>query len=121
MDGIGKSKIGKILLRMWFPMLVFTIFMFLLIGKEELYGRFLSNFSEWVGSFFEYGSQIGVWLSGAFLMRFVNVFIWDGLIPGFRVAPSLACPKILRGCYFLASRAWGLWLLFLISQLQEFG
>ena len=98
MDGIGKSKIGKILLRMWFPMLVFTIFMFLLIGKEELYGRFLSNFSGVGRVIFEYGSQIGVWLSGAFLMqRFVNVFIWDGLISGISGRPVPRLPKRFYG------------------------
>ena len=55
--------------------------MILLIGKDQLYDRFLANFSGVGRIIFEYGSQIGVWLSGAFLaQRFVSVFVWDGVI-----------------------------------------
>ena len=91
---MGKTILG------WFPMIVFSIFMFLLVGKNELYSRFLDNFSGVGRVIFEYGSQIGVWLSGAFLaQRFVTVFVLDGVIAVFwESAPRL--PKDLPGCSF---------------------
>ena len=60
MDGvkIGPTKLGKTLLRMWFPFVVFSIFMILLIGKNELYDRFLANFSGVGRVIFEYGSRL---------------------------------------------------------------
>ena len=103
MDGvkIGETKLGKTLLRMWFPFVVFSIFMILLIGKDELYGRFLANFSGVGRVIFEYGSQIGVWLSGAFLVqRFVTVFVWDGVIAGISGRPVPRLPKDFTGMLF---------------------
>ena len=100
MDGvkIGETKMGKTLLRMWFPFVVFSIFMTLLVGKEELYSRFLANFSGVGRVIFEYGSQIGVWLSGAFLVqRSVTVFVWDGVIAGISGRPVPRLPKDFTG------------------------
>ena len=79
---------------MWFPLFVFSIFMILLVGKDELYARFLANFSGVGKVIFEYGSQIGVWLSGAFLaQRFFTVFVWDGVIAGISGRPFHGCQK----------------------------
>ena len=103
MDGVNirETKLGKTLLRMWFPFVVFSIFMILLIGKDELYGRFLANFSGVGRVIFEYGSQIGVWLSGAFLVqRFVTVFVWDGVIAGISGRPVPRLPKDFTGMLF---------------------
>ena len=103
MDGvkIGETKLGKTLLRMWFPIVVFSIFMILMIGKDELYDRFLANFSGVGRVIFEYGSQIGVWLSGAFLVqRFVTVFVWDGVIAGISGRPVPRLPKDFTGMLF---------------------
>ena len=103
MDGvkIGETKLGKTLLRMWFPIVVFSIFMILMIGKDELYDRFLANFSGVGRVIFEYGSQIGVWLSGAFLVqRFVTVFVWDGVIAGISGRPVPRLPKDFTGMIF---------------------
>ena len=103
MDGvkIGETKLGKTLLRMWFPFVIFSIFMILLIGKDELYDRFLANFSGVGRVIFEYGSQIGVWLSGAFLVqRFVTVFVWDGVIAGISGRPVPRLPKDFTGMLF---------------------
>ena len=103
MDGvkIGETKLGKTLHRMWFPFVVFSIFMILLIGKDELYDRFLANFSGVGRVIFEYGSQIGVWLSGAFLVqRFVTVFVWDGVIAGISGRPVPRLPKDFTGMLF---------------------
>lgn len=100
MDGvkIGETKMGKTLLRMWFPFVVFSIFMTLLVGKDELYSRFLANFSGVGRVIFEYGSQIGVWLSGAFLVqRSVSVFVWDGVIAGISGRPVPRLPKDFTG------------------------
>ena len=79
MDGevTVNGKLGRVLLRIWFPVIVFSIFMSMLIGRDELYSSFLSNFSGVGKVIFEYGSQIGVWMSGAFLaQRFFTVFVW---------------------------------------------
>ena len=65
-DGItSDGKMGKSILRIWFPLMVFAIFMTMVIGRDELYSRFLSNFSGVGRVIFEYGSQMGVWFSGA--------------------------------------------------------
>ena len=94
MDGEikGKGAVGEILLRIWFPLSLFAACMSLLIAKDELYVRFLSSFSGVFQVIFEYGSQIGVWLSGAFLVqRFISVVVWDGMIAGIsgRAVPRL--------------------------------
>jgi small-conductance mechanosensitive channel/CRP-like cAMP-binding protein len=92
------GKLGKSMLRIWFPLTVFTIFMMMVVGKEELYSRFLSNFSGVGRVIFEYGSQIGVWFSGAFLaQRFISIFVWDGVVAGIsgRMVPRL--PKDFTG------------------------
>lgn len=103
MDGevTVNGKLGRVLLRIWFPVIVFSIFMSMLIGRDELYSSFLSNFSGVGKVIFEYGSQIGVWMSGAFLaQRFFTVFVWDGLIAGIsgRSVPRL--PKDFTGMLF---------------------
>ena len=103
MDGmkLGEGKMRKTVLRMWFPMMVFSIFMLLLVGKNELYSRFLDNFSGVGRVIFEYGSQIGVWLSGAFLaQRFVTVFVWDGVIARISGRPVPRLPKDFTGMLF---------------------
>ena len=88
-------------MRMWFPLFVFSVFLMLLIGKEELYGRFLANFSGVGRVIFEYGSQIGLWLSGAFLaQRFFTVFVWDGVIAGISGRPVPRLPKDFTGMLF---------------------
>ena len=95
------GKMGGILMRMWFPLFVFSVFLMLLIGKEELYSRFLANFSGVGKVIFEYGSQIGVWLSGAFLaQRFFTIFVWDGVIAGISGRPVPRLPKDFTGMLF---------------------
>ena len=98
-DGItSDGKMGKSILRIWFPLMVFAIFMTMVIGRDELYSRFLSNFSGVGRVIFEYGSQMGVWFSGAFLaQRFISVFVWDGVVAGIsgRTVPRL--PKDFTG------------------------
>ena len=110
MDGIKieETKMGKILHRLWFPVVVFSIFMILLIGKDQLYDRFLANFSGVGRIIFEYGSQIGVWLSGAFLaQRFVSVFVWDGVIAKISGRPVPRLPKDFTGMLFFGIALYG--------------
>ena len=102
-DGVKTldGNMWRVWIRMWFPLLVFSIFMILLVGKDELYSRFLANFSGVGKVIFEYGSQIGVWLSGAFLaQRFFTVFIWDGVIAGISGRPVPRLPKDFTGMLF---------------------
>ena len=102
-DGVKiiEGKMGRVWMRMWFPLFVFSIFMILLIGKDELYSRFLANFSGVGKVIFEYGSQIGVWLSGAFLaQRFFTIFVWDGVIAGVSGRPVPRLPKDFTGMLF---------------------
>ena len=62
MDGVITSggKISRNLVKIWFPLSLFALFMVMVVGKEELYDRFLSNFSDVGRIIFDYGSQIGV-------------------------------------------------------------
>ena len=48
---IGETKLGKTLLRMWFPLVVFSIFMILLIGKMSCMIVFWQISLEWAGLF----------------------------------------------------------------------
>jgi hypothetical protein len=57
---------------------------------------------------FEYGSQIGVWLSGAFLaQRFFTVFVWDGVIAGISGRPVPRLPKDFTGMLFFGIAGMG--------------
>lgn len=91
-----------LLARLWIPVSAFLFFLISIVSKEELLARFLGNASIVVHQIVEYGSQIGLWLSTAFLVqRMVTVFIWDGLITGIsgRSVPRL--PKDVTGiCIF---------------------
>lgn len=109
-DGVKilDGKMGRVWRRIWFPLLVFSIFMILLVGKNELYNRFLANFSGVGKVIFEYGSQIGVWLSGAFLaQRFFTVFVWDGVIAGISGRPVPRLPKDFTGMLFFGIAGMG--------------
>ena len=109
-DGVKilDGKMGRVWMRMWFPLLVFSVFMILLVGKDELYSRFLANFSGVGKVIFEYGSQIGVWLSGAFLaQRFFTVFVWDGVIAGISGRPVPRLPKDFTGMLFFGIAGMG--------------
>ena len=69
-----------LLARLWIPVSAFLFFLISIVSKEELLARFLGNASLVVHQVVEYGTQIGLWLSTAFLVqRMVTVFIWDGL------------------------------------------
>ena len=109
-DGVKilDGKMARVWMRMWFPLFVFSIFMILLVGKDELYARFLANFSGVGKLIFEYGSQIGVWLSGAFLaQRFFTVFVWDGVIAGISGRPVPRLPKDFTGMLFFGIAGMG--------------
>lgn len=84
-------RIGK---RLVLPSFIFCFFLFFLMSKDELVEKFLGNVSSVVQSGLAYGSQIGMWLSGAFLVqRLITVFFWDGLIAGISSRPVPRLPK----------------------------
>ena len=90
----GSRSLG----RMWFPLLIFVAFLTALLSHEELVSRFLGNASLIARNTFVYGVQIGIWVSGAFLVqRGITTFFWDGLIPNLtgRRVPRL--PKDITG------------------------
>ncbi len=69
--------------RLWIPLSFFLFFLVSIFSKEELLLHFLGNASLIVKQVIEYGIQVGLWLSTAFLVqRMTTVFIWDGLISG---------------------------------------
>ena len=77
----------------------FLVLFFLasILSREELLARFLGNASNVVRQTIEYGSQIGLWLSAAFLVqRMITIFIWDGLISGISGRPIPRLPKDVR-------------------------
>ena len=84
-------RIGK---RLVLPSFIFCFFFFFLMSKDELVEKFLGNVSSVVESGLAYGSQIGMWLSGAFLVqRLITVFFWDGLLAGISGRPVPRLPK----------------------------
>lgn len=91
-----------LLTRLWFPLSAFLFFFLSILSKEEMLARFLGNASVVVIQVVEYGSQIGLWLSSAFLIqRMVTVFIWDGLIAGISGRPVPRLPKdVTAMCIF---------------------
>ena len=92
----SKQEIPVIFLltKFWIPMSAFFFFLISIVSKEELLARFLGNASLVVRQVVEYGSQIGLWLSTAFLVqRMITVFIWDGLITGISGRPVPRLPK----------------------------
>jgi len=80
--------------RLWIPLSVFLFFLVSIFSKEELLERFLGNASLVVHQVVLYGTQIGLWMSSAFLIqRMVTVFVWDGLISGISGRPVPRLPK----------------------------
>lgn len=84
--------------RLIFPSLIFFFFLAFLLSHEELTQKFLGNVSEIIILCFYYGSQIGLWLSAAFLVqRLFTVFLWDGLITQISGRPVPRLPKDITG------------------------
>ena len=82
------------LAKLWIPVSLFLFFLASILSREELLERFLGNASNVVRQTIEYGSQIGLWLSAAFLVqRMITIFIWDGLISGFPADQSRVYPR----------------------------
>jgi small-conductance mechanosensitive channel len=80
--------------RLWIPLSVFLFFLVSIFSNEELLERFLGNASMIVHQVVLYGTQIGLWMSSAFLFqRMVTVFVWDGLISGISGRPVPRLPK----------------------------
>ena len=89
--------------RLWIPLSFFLFFLVSIASKEELFVRFLGNASLVVRDIVEYGSQIGLWVSTAFLaQRLITVFVWDGLIAGISGRPVPRLPKDVTAlCVFV--------------------
>ena len=86
----------SVLTRIWLPAAVFAAFLLALFNRQELVDRFLENASFLTRNLVEYGVQIGVWLSAAFLMnRLVGVLFWDGFIGRLSERPVPRLPRDL--------------------------
>ena len=94
--------------RLWIPLSVFLFFLVSIFSKEELLERFLGNASLVVHQVVLYGTQIGLWMSSAFLIqRMVTVFVWDGLISGISGRPVPRLPKDVTALsYFWCGPHW---------------
>ena len=78
------------------PATVFAVFLLALFNRQELVDRFLENANFLTRNFVEYGVQIGVWLSAAFLInRLVGVLFWDGFIGRLSDRPVPRLPRDL--------------------------
>ena len=96
------------LAKLWIPVSLFLFFLASILSREELLERFLGNASNVVRQTIEYGSQIGLWLSAAFLVqRMITIFIWDGLISGISGRPIPRLPKDVTGIIVFALAAVG--------------
>ncbi len=94
--GAGKTaeSTAVAISKLWIPVGIFLFFLLSIFSREELLDRFLGNASTIVRQVFEYGTQIGLWLSAAFLVqRLITVFVWDGLISGISGRPIPRLPK----------------------------
>ncbi len=86
----------SVLTRIWLPAAVFAAFLLALFNRQELVDRFLENASFLTHNLVEYGVQIGVWLSAAFLVnRLVGVLFWDGFIGRLSERPVPRLPRDL--------------------------
>lgn len=86
----------SVLTRIWLPATVFAVFLLGLFNRQELVDRFLENANFLTRNFVEYGVQIGVWLSAAFLInRLVGVLFWDGFIGRLSDRPVPRLPRDL--------------------------
>ena len=86
----------SVLTRIWLPATVFAVFLLALFNRQELVDRFLENANFLTRNFVEYGVQIGVWLSAAFLMnRMIGVLFWDGFIGRLSDRPVPRLPRDL--------------------------
>ena len=103
----AKQEIPAVFLlkRLWIPLSFFLFFLVSIASKEELLVRFLGNASLLIRDIVEYGSQIGLWVSAAFLVqRLITVFIWDGLIAGISGRPVPRLPKDVTAlCVFVVA------------------
>ena len=71
----------SVLTPIWLPATVFAVIHLALFNRQELVDRLLENANFLTRNFVEYGVQIGVCVSAAFLInRLVGVLFWDGFI-----------------------------------------
>jgi len=86
----------SVLDRILLPATVFAVFLLALFNRQELVGRFLENASFLTRNLVEYGVQIGVWLSAAFLAnRLICMLFWDGFIGRLSERPVPRLPRDL--------------------------
>lgn len=112
LSNAGKDEKGRsvylALAKLWIPVSLFLFFLASILSRDELLARFLGNASNVVRQTIEYGSQIGLWLSAAFLVqRMITIFIWDGLISGISGRPIPRLPKDVTGIIVFALAAVG--------------
>jgi len=91
------------------PLALFAVFLVLGLSYQDLLQRIWSEVSEQSRRTLNYGTQIGIWLSGAYLLiRLVNVFFWDRLIAAALGQPVPRLLKDLLGGVILAFAAMGI-------------
>ena len=84
------------------------LFLLFLLSKDELITKFIGHASSVLVAFVTYGSQIGLWLSAAFLVqRVITIFFWDGLIAGISGRPVPRLPKDVTGMLLFAIATMG--------------
>lgn len=94
--------------RLLAPIFIFCFFLLFLLSKDELITKFIGHASSVLVAFVTYGSQIGLWLSAAFLVqRVITIFFWDGLIAGISGRPVPRLPKDVTGMLLFAIATMG--------------
>ena len=94
--------------RLLVPIFIFCFFLLFLLSKDELITKFIGHASSVLVGFVTYGSQIGLWLSAAFLVqRVITIFFWDGLIAGISGRPVPRLPKDVTGMLLFAIATMG--------------
>ncbi len=78
------------------PALVFVVFAVFQLYSGEFVSREMVRGFTVIGNLVDYGIQIGLWLSGAFVAgRLINVLLWDRIVAG---AIGKPVPRLLRDC-----------------------
>ncbi|MBV9829317.1 MAG: mechanosensitive ion channel family protein [Alphaproteobacteria bacterium] len=89
----------KILQRLWAPCVLFAVFITGATFTPDLLRSIGADALERVQQVFTYGVQIGLWLSGAYLIvRIVNVFFWDAFVGRLIDTPV---PRLLKDTFGL--------------------
>jgi small-conductance mechanosensitive channel len=101
--------VRNIIKAIWAPLVLFGVFLGLGLFYQDLLQRVWLQVGEQSRRVLNYGTQVGVWLSGAYLLvRLINVCFWDRLVARTLGQPVPRLLKDLLGCAIFGVAAMGI-------------